>query len=383
MAQKILIVDDDPETIDFLRFLLVKDGYEVIIATNGVQALHLAFSEQPNLIILDIMMPDIDGLEVARKLRSRQATAAIPILIYTAKNQIEDKVAGFDAGVDIYLAKPIHPVELQANIRTIIRSSARKEVATERHARGRLIGVMAAKGGLGVSTVALNLAISLRKLTKLGVIACELRPGQGSWGVELGIPLTSGLANLLDKSVAEINSQAVNDALLPNPTGVPFLLASDDPQSSVLASNIKQYEAILDQLRNLSEITILDIGTSFHPAYEVIIDRCDEILLVIEPQPICVKRTRQLIETLRPKGYGVSKDLSIVMVNRTHADMSFTLTQVEEALDDKVVIGIPPSGEQAYFAALKGIPLNQVQPEGLVAQQFNQLAQKVAQRLPQ
>src|SRR5512143_2448469 len=100
MAYKILIVDDDVETLNFLRVLLNREGYEVVEAHNGTQALGLAQTTIPNLIVLDIMMPDIDGLQVTRNLRSKPATANIPILIFTAKNQLEDKVAGYEAGVD-------------------------------------------------------------------------------------------------------------------------------------------------------------------------------------------------------------------------------------------------------------------------------------------
>ena len=103
MAEKILIVDDDPDTIEFLKLLLERQGYQTVAALNGMQALSVAHSEKPDLVILDVMMPDLDGFEVARSLRRHPDTALTPILMFTAKTQVEDKVAGYEAGVDIYL----------------------------------------------------------------------------------------------------------------------------------------------------------------------------------------------------------------------------------------------------------------------------------------
>src|SRR5512138_2184063 len=112
MTEKILIVDDETETVNFLKLLLTRQGYQALTAYNGIQALSLAHSEHPDLIILDVMMPGQDGFEVARNLRGHPETATVPILMFTAKAQMEDKMTGYEAGVDIYLTKPVHPIEL-------------------------------------------------------------------------------------------------------------------------------------------------------------------------------------------------------------------------------------------------------------------------------
>lgn len=381
MAYKILIVDDDVETLNFLRVLLTREGYEVVEAHNGTQALSLAQTAIPNLIVLDIMMPDIDGLQVTRNLRSKSITAHIPILIFTAKNQLEDKVAGYEAGVDLYLAKPIHPLELQANIRTILKSADRPKTGPLPSEKGRVLGVVAAKGGLGVSTVALNLAISYKKATNARAIAAELKPGEGTWGLELGLDNKTGLTKLLEMGVPEINSRAVSEVLIPTQYGVPILLATNEPKAGMLAANSQQYRAIIEQLSCLAELTILDIGTSFHPAFDVILEYCNELVVVIDPQPLCIKQSRVLLDHIKPAGFGPIKPISIVMVNRARADMSMSMSQIEEVLGTNVVVGIPPSGEQAYFSMTKNVPLSLVQPEGILAQQFLQLARQIATRV--
>src|SRR5512135_2475193 len=120
MTGKILIVDDEMDTISYLRLALAPLNFEVIPAINGTEALLLAQSQKPDLIILDVMMPDLDGFEVTRRLRASSETSNIPILMFTAKTQITDKIAGFNCGVDIYLTKPVHTVELQANVKALL-----------------------------------------------------------------------------------------------------------------------------------------------------------------------------------------------------------------------------------------------------------------------
>jgi DNA-binding response OmpR family regulator len=109
MPEKILIVDDDVETLRLVGLMLQRQGYKIVAANNGAQAIASAKMEQPDLILLDIMMPDMDGYEVTKQIRSDIAIQKIPIIMFTAKGMVDDKVEGFDAGVDDYLTKPTHP----------------------------------------------------------------------------------------------------------------------------------------------------------------------------------------------------------------------------------------------------------------------------------
>jgi CheY-like chemotaxis protein len=379
MPGKILVVDDDPDTIGFLENLLTRQGYEVVSAENGMQALNSAHKEHPDLIILDIMMPNMDGYEVARSLRRHPETALIPILMFTAKSQVEDKVAGYQAGVDIYLSKPVHPVELEANIKALI---LQKKARSEEVAKGGYtIGIMAAKGGLGVSTLALNLAVAYAQISESEVIAAELRPGQGIWAQELNLENDDGLTKLLRQDITDITPINIEKELISLPFGVRLLLASNcsSDLETMVATN--QMEALLNQLPFVAPLVIVDIGTNFHPSFDIITEICDEIILVADPQPLAIKRTRCLVDELREKGFGSSKVLDVIMVNRARADMSLSMSQVEEMLGQSVALGIPPAAEQAYYAAVNAKPLILVQPDGLVANQFKILAEKISVRV--
>ena len=124
---KILVVDDDKNLLDVLKYNLVNDGFTVVTAEDGIQALEIARREKPDLILLDIMLPGLDGFEVCRILRKEMS---IPILMLTAKTQEIDKVVGLELGADDYITKPFSIRELMARVRAMFRRSQWTEQQT-------------------------------------------------------------------------------------------------------------------------------------------------------------------------------------------------------------------------------------------------------------
>ena len=121
MARKILVVDDEQVLVETIAYNLEHAGYQVITAGDGRSALEIAQSEAPDLIILDIMLPGMDGIEVCRELRRENTTATTPILMLTAKGDEIDKVVGLEVGADDYVIKPFGRRELLARIRALLR----------------------------------------------------------------------------------------------------------------------------------------------------------------------------------------------------------------------------------------------------------------------
>ena len=126
---KILVVDDEDLLVKGIRFNLRSDGYEVLSGSNGLEAISLAQSQQPDLIVLDVMMPEMDGLTACTKIRE---FSDVPIILLTAKADDMDKLIGFDHGADDYLTKPFNILELKARIRALLRRSgaSRQEKAS-------------------------------------------------------------------------------------------------------------------------------------------------------------------------------------------------------------------------------------------------------------
>ena len=124
-AQKILIVDDEPNIIQLEKMYLERDGYKVIAASDGRMALEIIKSQEPDLVVLDVMLPIIDGFEVCRRLRS--SGHPIPIIMVTARDDDIDKILGLELGADDYLTKPFNPRELVARVRAVLRRGVANE----------------------------------------------------------------------------------------------------------------------------------------------------------------------------------------------------------------------------------------------------------------
>src|SRR5215472_16765292 len=123
MPSRVLIVEDEPDIAGLLAFHLEREGYQVLRSRHGVDALQQVRARRPDLLLLDLMLPGIDGLEICRRLRQDPATASLPIVMLTAKGEEVDRVLGLELGADDYIVKPISPKEVVARVRAVLRRS--------------------------------------------------------------------------------------------------------------------------------------------------------------------------------------------------------------------------------------------------------------------
>lgn len=383
MPEKILVVDDDIETLRLVGLMLQRQGFQVVAANNGIQALAQSAREQPDLVVLDLMMPDLDGYQVARQLRKQSISSAMLILMFSAKTGIIDKVAGYEAGADDYMTKPVHPVELLARIKTLLarKHGPIKEVLPEKKQNGYALGVIAAKGGMGVSSLVLNLAICLNQTHKTDLIAAELRPGNGVWGMDLGVASPAGLNNLLCLKPADITIGAVEQELVRITHGVRLLMSSTSIRDIHQIQAAHQMEIVVRQLTRLAPLVLLDIGNPIQPDFDRITACLQEIIVVTEPYPGSVQHTRLLMDELVRQGFDHNRRLNVVVINRVRADNQLTISEVEETLGHRITQVFSPAPEQAFQAGKRKIPLIEVMPESLLCQQFSQMAENIYERI--
>lgn len=377
MAEKILIVDDDLDTLRLVGLLLQRKGYQIVAADRGAQGLEKAAQEKPDLILLDVMMPDMDGFEVLRKVRSNPAISNIPVIMFTAKTQVDDKVTGFEAGADDYLTKPTHPSELTARVKALLtRTTQRKaqEPVIEPGERGQVIGVISAKGGVGVTTVATNLAFTLLKLTKEEVILADLRPGMGHLSLSLGYKNQSSLSKLLTKEPAEITLADVQAALATYDGGLRLLLSSYMPSESRLMGAADQFAAVIRQLSYLGKYIVLDLGSTLTPSNQKVIDLCSQLIIVTEPVESSVIQTKALLDELSMQVLGLG-NIHVVLVNRIRSETNMSTRAVQDRIGRAVSAMISPAPEVAASASSQQIPMIAVQKDGLINQQYDKLAQ--------
>ncbi len=376
MADKILIIDDDIDTLKLVGLMLQKQGYQIVAASNGQQGIAQAEAENPDLILLDVMMPDMDGYEVAKRLRANSFTAAIPILMFTAKTQLDDKVTGFEAGADDYLTKPTHPTELNAHVKALLSRSSKGKAAAPpppSEKRAYTIGVLAARGGLGVTTTASNLGASLHTATKDEVVVAELRPGMGTLGPDLGEPQPRLLTEILQTNLADMNRQKVKDALRAHDNGLKLLYGSVQPKDAILMNSIEPFEALVNRLSYLAHYLVLDLGAGLPPITQKLIPACNQILVVVEPVTNTVIHTKALMSDLVDLG-ATKRTIQVVIVNRIRSDTQLNTNQVEEIIGQPPILAITPAPELIYMAIRMKTTVVGSRPDSLTAQQFGKLA---------
>ena len=132
---RVLVVDDEPDLVWAVKYALLDEGHEVLTASGGVEALALARQERPDLFVMDVVMPGLDGIEVCREARRDLRLASVPILFLSGHGEVQDRVRGLDEGGDDYLCKPFDLTELKARVRSLLRRTAapRDETSGDAH----------------------------------------------------------------------------------------------------------------------------------------------------------------------------------------------------------------------------------------------------------
>lgn len=384
MAEKILIVDDDLDTLRLVGLMLQHQGYRISAANSGIQAIALTQTEKPDLILLDIMMPEMDGYEVARKLRSDPSTNSIPIIMFTAKTQVDDKVEGFEAGADDYLTKPTQPRELFAHVKAVLTRGKKSALPVPppptSKSRGFMLGVMSVKGGLGVSTFTLNLGISMHERSNSDVIVAEFRPGFGTMGLDLGFLNPESLSRLLNSPPEDITEAFIENELFHHRSGVNFLLSSYNPVDAKYVTSVDHFDVIARYLPYMATHILIDLGAGITPITDRVLPHCDEIIIVLEPIPNSIMRSITLAEELGKKGFGESR-INTVLYNRQRTEMQYSLSQVQMEYRHPISIVFTAAPELTYQCSKANVPLVMQHPDNLTSQQFAKLADNLTKRV--
>jgi pilus assembly protein CpaE len=378
MPEKILVVDDDTDSLKLIGLTLQRQGFEIVAANTGKQAMEKALSDRPDLVILDVMMPDMDGTEVCRQLRTNPATKAISIIMFSAKAMVDDKVAGFEAGADDYLTKPTHPAELVSRVKAILaRRPAAAQTTATASSGGLVIGLIGAKGGVGLTTLAANIAASLSG--RGSTILTDFRLGQGTLGLTLGAAKSSGLANVLGKPPTELNRAAVEQELVAHTTGLRLLLSSARPKEANLVANPDTLAAVLKYLRALGKFVVVDLGSGLSRQNARLIKELDHMVMVVEPYRAVLLMARELLKEMEGLGASAGKT-SVVLVNRAPSTLQIPWQEAEQLMNREMLAIISPAPELCFQAAEAGLPLVNFQPGAVISGQMSKLAEELGSR---
>lgn len=408
-AYTLLVVDDDLDTLKLVGTTLEKQGFIIHAAKDGQEALDKVIEAKPDLILLDVMMPKMDGYEVTRRLRANPQTANIPIILFTAKAQVDDKVAGLEAGADDYLTKPTHPAELVARVRNILKRPATSmlpplppqpqpsasnsraasttaapsytppsPVAPSGGAARSVVGVLAAKGGQGVSTLCINLAAGFaQKYPQNSVILAELTPGHGDLNVRLG-QSGEGLVELLHRTSRDIYRSAVEGALVEHKDNQRVLFAGTRPTDASLLHAGEQMSAIVNELKQMANHVVLDLGVNLPTSSQRALEHCTHIIVVAEPDPYTVDQTKSLLADLSQMNH-LQAQRMVTMVHRVRNDLAVNAAELQKQLGHDIDAVFTPAPELAYQATRQQQSMLETDEQSYSAQQTQKLVNAITE----
>jgi len=378
MAKRILIVDDDLDSVKLTGLMLERLGYEITAAQSGAQALAKARAEAPDLVILDIMMPAMDGYEVCRRLRADPATAHLPVIMFTAKSQVDDKVAGFQAGADDYLTKPVHSEELASRVEAVLLRSAREKVEER---RGKIFGFLGSKGGAGTTTLAVNAAVVLARGPAKGkrIVLADMGPGMSSMSFPLGLGQYGGIARLLDLPAGQIEPRVVEAQLVEHTTGVLVLGGQAEPVGVAKPVSWAHAEVVIRHLGAMSDYLFLDLGVGLGEVTRRILQNyCDHVVVAVEPNRVALTLAQVLLGEMTESLSIARYKISTILVNKAPSAASYTRETIEGLLQHDLVGVVTPAPEQAFQSAEQGVPMVMLQSASSVAQQFHTIVEHLA-----
>ena len=384
MNKKILIVEDDLESLKLIGLMLQRRGYEIIAASAGSQGLRRASTEEPDLVILDVMMPDMDGYQVCQALRANASTARLPVIMFTAKSLPGDKEAGYRAGADIYLTKPIHPTELVSVVEELLEHSSQDSVVSEVPHGVHVVGVIGAKGGVGTSTVTVNLAAAgLQRLENAdthdgapGVAIVDLQTGIGAVSLMLGQMPATGWGALSNRPALDLSQEMVEGQMLSHSSGLRYLPAPLQQHDQLSLLTPDHVSAIIKALSPASGLILLDLGSELTLVARQTIGLCDTIIVVVEPERLCAYLAQVLLTELGELDQAPA-NVQVVSVNRTKAGPGLSRDKLNEALELTLTAEIDADSDAVRQALDFGDPLVLSSPDSRIARQFQDLAQEV------
>lgn len=361
--KRILIIDDDAMIRGEVRHALTKANYEVLEASKPSDGLLRAQSEQPDLILLDILMPEMDGVCVLRQLRQDSATSGIPVIMVTSLDSEDQVAACLEEGAVDHISKPFSHRMLCARVSACLMKRLYSVVADEAEAGAAsnhetsVIAFLGANGGVGTTTLAAN-AASAAALNNQSVILCELQSTCGSLSLQLNTHPRDHLGTLLE-SLDKLASDDLDRFLIRDSSGLQILFGPrpDDLDIKLEAS---QAQAVIDALRPRAQLIFLDLDVGLTDVNVEILKLCDRVVLVVDCEPTSVAAARCTIDQLQHAS--IRHSIKVVIVKRTALTLPPKIDDIRSFLGCDLIGVVPPAADGIAFAVSAGATLITLQP---------------------
>ena len=377
MSGKVLIVDDQTVMLRLIAIPLEQEGFTTVTAMTGVDALQKIQSERPDLVIMDVMLPDTNGIDVVRRVRQVLNLTDLPIIILSGQTELSDKIQGLEAGADDYVTKPVDPKEMVVRVKAMLARTQRLRQSaptTTPSRQGRLIAVIGAKGGVGTTTVSANVATAIAMRNHRTVLA-ELRPYYGTLARHFGITPSATLGQLLELAPKSLTAAQITARLMPLQPGLQ-LLAGPQHLREYREIQVEQADALASALVNMASYVVVDLPHLPSVANRSILRAAQMVVLVMEPESSCIAAAKAMVELLRAWSVPTSS-IKLVMVNRSQSVQLHSVSEIEHELGCELLGTVVAAADVAVNAVNGGRPILNAAPNTLVAGTLKEIADRV------
>jgi DNA-binding response OmpR family regulator len=360
-----LIIDDEPALTAIVGRFLERSGFDTDTATSGAEGLEKARSSQPDVIIVDVMMPEMNGYEVCQRLRGDPRTARAAILVLTARGQLVDRQMALQAGADAHTAKPFNGKALVEEIQALL-----DKKTNQAPPRGVQVTIVKLREGAGATTLAANLGLCLAKEQGCLAVVADLVLRGGEVSNRLGLPPTASWVES-----PPVNDDALVEHLLRHRDGLFVLPApTSQPADGVDPGVVEQH---LKQLRSWYDCVVVDTARDLGPLAPVLLRSSHLVLLLLTPDPADLRTARASLAAMKKLGQPALRIWPIL--NPGEAEPQAARQQAEEALGVQMVATLPWSPELCAQAMTRQQPVVLSAPDSPLSQIFHALAQRIVQ----
>jgi len=368
MAQRILIVDDDPTLVEMLTFVLTRGGYDTVSALDGSRAIEILRQGGIDLVVLDIMLPDVDGYEICRRIRALPGVGQTPILMLSARTQVVHRLSGFESGADDYVPKPADPKEILARVRALLSRASRAKMVPP------VIAMVGVKGGVGATTTAVNVALGLLG-SRPHVLLMELgRCGlSGAW--QLGLTGGMTLEELSATEGFRLSMAALQPCIQAHGSGLHYLavrphaLGSGSLRPALLGEAIELLQAQYD-------VVVIDLDSSSLVQSGEAVRQCTAVIPIAERDPLSMWHLDALHKWLAEARFD-GKVPGFVLVDQS----AEPLREPPSALASQARLGvlavIPAAPAAMYQANALREPVVLADPDSEVSQAYVELGKRL------
>jgi pilus assembly protein CpaE len=372
-VQDIVLVDDDRVIQKMVGGFLERRGYQVRKASDGIEALQLIHESVPDMVITDVRMPELNGIELTSRLRGNHRTAGVPILMFSEMGAPPDALAGYAVGADDYLPKPFELAILEAKVQSLLRRSAG---AAARANRGRVILFAHAKGGVGTTCLAVNTAVLLAARSPRPVGLLDLDVEFGDSAVYLNLHPNQTLADL-KPAPGTVVDEALFEGFVTESGSVRLVVGADLPERAELVT-LPAIQLAIDRLSATCQFVLIDAPASFSERTLTALDTSDMICLVTSASLPSLKATRRCIGLFEKLGVDQARVRLILNYSTTHAMDAEAAARVLGRRPDFIV----QRYESLDAAANSGRPLVTSDPTDPLVADLTRLADAIVAGIP-